>query len=185
MSAALQITMPRLSDSMEEGTLVRWIKHDGDTVSVGDELAEIESDKATVVYEAEGAGILSTMIDEGATVAVGTVIGWLARAQALAGEKSRVAGQAKVPAGLPAFSDDARVEPRARPQAFRRKVSPVARRIAAAHGIDLDLIEGTGPDGRVMRADLKVRRTPPAYTPAWSAPADAVATSNDAIGCSR
>src|ERR1700727_1104785 len=155
MSAALQITMPRLTDSMEDGTLVRWIKHNGDAVSAGDELAEIESDKATVVYEAEGAGILSTTIDEGATVAVGTVIGWLALTGAVAGEKSHGRSRATAPAVLAACGDDALAEPRARPQASRRKASPVARRIAAAHGIELDLIEGTGPDGRVVRADVK------------------------------
>jgi pyruvate dehydrogenase E2 component (dihydrolipoamide acetyltransferase) len=137
MNAPAQITMPRLSDSMEEGTLLRWIKRAGDAVDVGEELAEIESDKATVIYEAQAAGVLSTAIEEGATVAVGTVIGWLG------GEESPAPQLHSVP-------------PRAR---FRRKASPVARRIAATHGIDLELIDGTGPDGRVLRADVELRLT--------------------------
>jgi pyruvate dehydrogenase E2 component (dihydrolipoamide acetyltransferase) len=140
MNAPAQITMPRLSDSMEEGTLLRWIKRDGDAVDLGEELAEIESDKATVIYEAQAAGVLSTAIEEGATVAVGTVIGWLGSAPKLRPVPARAA--------------------------VRRKASPVARRIAATHGIDLALIEGTGPDGRVLRADVELRLTAPERLPA-------------------
>jgi len=142
MNAPAQITMPRLSDSMEEGTLLRWIKRDGDAVTVGEELAEIESDKATVIYEAQAAGVLSTAIEEGATVAVGTVIGWLGNAL-LARQLHSVPGRA----------------------AGRRKASPVARRIAATHGIDLELIDGTGPDGRVVRADVELRLSAPEPAP--------------------
>ena len=69
-----EITMPRLSDSMEEGTILKWLKSDGDEVSEGDELAEIETDKATMTYEADAAGVLEIVADEGQTLAIGEVI---------------------------------------------------------------------------------------------------------------
>ena len=69
-----EITMPRLSDSMEEGTILKWLKSDGDEVSEGDELAEIETDKATMTYEADAAGVLEIVAEEGQTLAIGEVI---------------------------------------------------------------------------------------------------------------
>src|SRR6185503_12012971 len=69
-----EITMPRLSDSREEGTILKWLKSDGDQVSEGDELAEIETDKATMTYEADAAGVLKIVAEEGQTLAVGEVI---------------------------------------------------------------------------------------------------------------
>src|SRR5687768_17313865 len=68
------ISMPRLSDSMEEGTILKWLKSDGDEVSEGDELAEIETDKATMTYEADGDGVLEIVADEGQTLAIGELI---------------------------------------------------------------------------------------------------------------
>src|SRR3954452_17166054 len=69
-----EITMPRLSDSMEEGTILKWLKSDGDEVSEGDELGEIETDKATMTYEADAAGVLEIVAEEGQTLAIGEVI---------------------------------------------------------------------------------------------------------------
>src|SRR6476661_2873679 len=69
-----EITMPRLSDSMEEGTILKWLKSHGDEVSEGDELAEIETDKATMTYEADAAGVLEIVAEEGQTLAIGEVI---------------------------------------------------------------------------------------------------------------
>src|SRR4051794_13417026 len=69
-----EITMPRLSDSMEEGTILKWLKSNGDEVSEGDELAEIETDKATMTYEADAAGVLEIVAEEGQTLAIGEVI---------------------------------------------------------------------------------------------------------------
>jgi pyruvate/2-oxoglutarate dehydrogenase complex dihydrolipoamide acyltransferase (E2) component len=96
-----------------------------------------------VVYEAQAADVLSTAIEEGATVSVGTVIGWLSSA----------------PVARP-------LHPVPERAGLRRKASPVARRIAATHRIDLELIEGTGPDGRVVRADVELRLTAPEPPPA-------------------
>src|SRR5215210_3099620 len=69
-----EITMPRLSDSMEEGTILKWLKSNGDEVSEGDELAEIETDKATMTYEADGDGVLEIVAEEGQTLAIGELI---------------------------------------------------------------------------------------------------------------
>src|SRR4051794_18271243 len=69
-----EVVMPRLSDSMEEGTIVRWLKSDGDEVSKGEELVEIETDKATMTYEADTAGVLEIVADEGDTLPIGEVI---------------------------------------------------------------------------------------------------------------
>src|SRR5262245_12709246 len=74
MSDLTDILMPRLSDSMEEGLLLQWLVGDGEEVVVGDELVEVETDKATMVYEAEAAGVLQILAAEGSTVAVGEVI---------------------------------------------------------------------------------------------------------------
>lgn len=138
MTGAVRIVMPRLSDSMEEGTLVRWLRADGEIVEAGDELMEIESDKATVLYEAEAAGVLTREIGEGDTVAVGTVIGWL---------------------GAPDAASACSVS-------FRPKASPVARRMALTHGIDLGGVHGTGPNGRITRKDITLRINPPESEPA-------------------
>jgi pyruvate dehydrogenase E2 component (dihydrolipoamide acetyltransferase) len=132
MTEPIRIVMPRLSDSMEEGTLVRWLRGDGDPVDAGDELAEIESDKAVMVYDAEAAGVLTRVVHEGETVAVGTVIGWLDAGEAVDRQRPR------------------------RPS-FRPAASPVARRMAATHGVDLAAIDGTGPGGRITRNDVAVR----------------------------
>ncbi|MDQ2623363.1 MAG: 2-oxo acid dehydrogenase subunit E2, partial [Actinomycetota bacterium] len=68
------IVMPRLTDSMEEGTIIAWLKQDGDEVTVGEELVEIETDKASMVYEADTAGTLSIKVPEGETLEIGTPI---------------------------------------------------------------------------------------------------------------
>ena len=68
------IVMPRLSDTMEEGTILRWLKRDGEQVSRGEELVEIETDKATMTYESDQAGVLQTVAQEGDTLAVGELI---------------------------------------------------------------------------------------------------------------
>ncbi len=125
---ALDIVMPRLSDSMEEGTIVSWLVADGDTVEQGQPLAEIETDKATVAYEADAAGMIVIRVPEGATVAVGVVIA--------------VIGQAGSAAPLDA-------------PASRPKASPLARRIAAEQGVDLAALAGSGPAGRIIRADVQ------------------------------
>jgi pyruvate dehydrogenase E2 component (dihydrolipoamide acetyltransferase) len=134
---ALEIVMPRLSDSMEEGTIVQWLVQAGDHVDEGQPLVEVETDKASVVYEAQAAGsVLELLASEGESVRVGALIALL---------------------GEPGASVDVRMRPAwpARP-----KASPLARRIAAERGVDLSAIVGSGPAGRVTRADVYAAATP-------------------------
>src|SRR3954447_11723257 len=220
------VTMPRLSDSMEEGTILKWLKSEGDDVSKGDELVEIETDKATMTYEADTDGTLEIVADEGATLAIGEVI---ARIGEGGGGSSEAGGESEKEASAegdddssdgggtatktakkdaaepedeggdedddgsaeaeeagaeaeeaeeeereeqPAAKGDgadrdggdgdgggaqakAESAPAAEGNGGRPKASPVARRIAREHGIDLSTLEGTGPGGRIVKADVE------------------------------
>jgi pyruvate dehydrogenase E2 component (dihydrolipoamide acetyltransferase) len=151
-----ELTMPRLSDSMEEGTIIRWLVDDGAEVAKGQEIVEIETDKATMPYEADAAGTLQIGAGEGDTLAVGAVIarvlvaGEAASPPADAGRAAHARAEAPAPVA-------AAVAERAAPAApgRRAKASPVARRIAAALGIDLAALAGSGPDGRVTKRDVE------------------------------
>jgi pyruvate dehydrogenase E2 component (dihydrolipoamide acetyltransferase) len=128
-----EVVMPRLSDSMTEGTIVRWIKAEGDAVQRGEEIVEVETDKATVGYEAEVEGTLSIREPEGAVVAVGAVIAEIA-------EIAEIGTEAPVAVSAPA--------------AARVKASPLARRLAQELGVDLATLDGSGPHGRVIKSDV-------------------------------
>ncbi len=161
--------MPRLSDSMEEGTIVRWLKRDGDEVARGEELVEIETDKATMAYESDTAGTLRISAQEGVTLPVGATI-------ATIGEGS---GPAPAPALAPALAATAtEAEPAATTDAAasgeRVRASPLARRIAGQRGVDLHALAGSGPGGRIVKADVEAAEAAPAATAA--APADAPAS---------
>ncbi|HEX9481200.1 MAG TPA: dihydrolipoamide acetyltransferase family protein [Solirubrobacteraceae bacterium] len=171
-----EIVMPRLSDTMEEGTILRWLKQDGETVQRGEELVEIETDKATMVYESDVAGALSLIAAEGDTLSVGTPIARVGETSgnssgSTAEQPAPVAAQvAEAPAGSAgAETDGARggeggkeegeeeegEEGRGGEEGERRvKASPLARRIARREGIDLAGVAGTGPGGRIVRADV-------------------------------
>ncbi|HEX3518905.1 MAG TPA: dihydrolipoamide acetyltransferase family protein [Solirubrobacteraceae bacterium] len=155
-----ELVMPRLSDTMEEGTILRWLKADGDSVERGEELVEIETDKATMTYESDLAGVLRIVAGEGATLAVGELI-------ATVGE----AGE--TPPSQPAQPESA----------ARVKASPLARRIAGKSGIDLHEVTGSGPGGRIVKADVESSAADgPGASPAPDAgttppvPAEGVAT---------
>ncbi len=142
--------MPRLSDSMEEGTIVRWLKSDGDVVSKGEPIAEIETDKATVTCDADADGTLRIVAGEGATVPLGGVIATIgdlaeARSGSPAPAHSRPAAPSTVAAGKSSDSDNG---------ADRVKASPLARRIARESQVDLRALRGSGPGGRIVKADL-------------------------------
>jgi pyruvate dehydrogenase E2 component (dihydrolipoamide acetyltransferase) len=217
------ITMPRLSDSMEEGTILKWLKAAGDDVSKGEELVEIETDKATMTYEADADGTLEIVADEGATLAIGEVIARIGEGggQSAEGGGQEESGQEASAEGdegsngsggtatktseeedaeqadaggddepeeepedegggeEPEAGEDAEDAEDAQPRAEsdgdgggeataeaepapsaegnggRPKASPVARRIAREHGIDLSTLEGTGPGGRIVKADVE------------------------------
>jgi pyruvate dehydrogenase E2 component (dihydrolipoamide acetyltransferase) len=186
------IVMPRLSDSMEEGTVLQWLKAVGDEIAVGDELVEIETDKANMAYESDVAGTLSEiLVQEGETVAIGTPIARVGDAgegsKASAGDEegigeSRPAGPvgagdppplavAKAsseevpptppPAGETSESQAQTTEATAPTESsqaedgHRPKASPLARRLAKEQGLDLNKLEGSGPGGRIVKADVE------------------------------
>ncbi len=173
-----EVLMPRLSDSMESGTILRWLAADGATVARGDELAEIETDKATMTYEADDEGVLAILVAEGETVDVGVPIATLgAGAPASAPDASSPAATAPA-ASAPASAGSAPAAPTSpSPAAAPRpdvpapasvaarnghvadggsapSATPLARRVASAIGVDLRGIAGTGPRGRITRADV-------------------------------
>src|SRR4051812_48595447 len=201
------VTMPRLSDSMEEGTILKWLKSEGDDVSKGEELVEIETDKATMTYEADADGTLEIVADEGATLAIGEVIARVGEGGGSSTEgggkeesekeasaegdddsgdgggtatkTSEEEGEAEDEGGdegedgdeepeeeepeaeeeepEPEAKAETETEERKEPEAERApsaegnggrpKASPVARRIAREHDIDLSTLEGSGPGG--------------------------------------
>jgi pyruvate dehydrogenase E2 component (dihydrolipoamide acetyltransferase) len=177
------VVMPRLSDSMEEGTILKWLKAEGDEIARGDELVEIETDKATMTYEADTPGTLSIVAQEGETLPIGQVIARIgAGGEATAGESARAeatqqaeasgngapseaapataAATAEPPAAAapepePAAEPAAPAAPAADGNGGRAKASPVARRIAREQGIDLSRLQGSGPGGRIVKADVE------------------------------
>jgi pyruvate dehydrogenase E2 component (dihydrolipoamide acetyltransferase) len=170
-----EIVMPRLSDSMEEGTVLRWLKAVGDQVAVGDELVEIETDKANMVYESDLDGtIVEVLAQEGDTLPVGDPIARVGDAGEVvdgggdgAGSRDRPpsteekgangSNGEKVPGPTPAAASVA--SPTPSPAGVggdgRVKASPIARRIAADRGLDLAAVSGSGPGGRIVKADVE------------------------------
>ena len=163
----INITMPALSPTMTEGNLAKWLKAEGDSIEAGEPIAEIETDKATMEVEAVDDGILGKIVvAEGAeNVAVNTVIGVMLAE----GEDSSALEGLSVEAPAPAASEPpqdaapAMPEPASPPTApatpardgQRIKVSPLARKMAAQAGIDLGTLSGSGPKGRIVKADIK------------------------------
>jgi pyruvate dehydrogenase E2 component (dihydrolipoamide acetyltransferase) len=174
----IEVTMPRLSDSMEEGTIVAWLKADGDEVSRGDELAEIETDKATMTYEADADGFLHIVAREGDTLPVGAMI-----AQLLADpdEQPRTDRPASDTDANSSSSASAGPDPLLPPRGpghesvsavlTRVKVSPLARRLAREHAIEIQTLAGSGRDGRIVKADVEAAVAANGAAPASTAPA--------------
>jgi pyruvate dehydrogenase E2 component (dihydrolipoamide acetyltransferase) len=131
MASPIDVPMPRLSDSMQEGVVLTWLKQVGDEVAVGDELVEIETDKANMVYEADAAGTLvEVLVGEGESADVGAVI-------------ARLGGSGTAGSDAPARADG------------RVRASPVARRLARERGIELASVTGSGPRGRIVKSDIE------------------------------
>ncbi|HEY8295742.1 MAG TPA: dihydrolipoamide acetyltransferase family protein [Micrococcaceae bacterium] len=147
-----EVIMPRLSDTMEEGVLSRWLKKEGDAVRQGDVIGEIDTDKATMELESFEDGILEKLlVPEGTTVAIGQPLAVIGDGTGSGSAKSETAATAPPAAGGPAATTAATTT--AAP--WRVLSSPLARRVAAAHGLDPATITGTGPGGRVVRADVE------------------------------
>ena len=162
---SIELKMPALSPTMEEGTLARWLVKEGDTVSSGDLIAEIETDKATMEFEAVDEGVITQLLVAEGTdgVKVGTVIAIIQGeddvATAAPKAAASVATQAPKPAEVAAVPAPAPVTaPVAAPShssGDRIKASPLAKRIAANSSVDLAAISGTGPNGRIVKADVE------------------------------
>jgi pyruvate dehydrogenase E2 component (dihydrolipoamide acetyltransferase) len=222
---AEEIVMPRLSDSMEEGTVLRWLKSAGDEVAVGDELVEIETDKANMVYESDLAGtIVEVLAEEGDTLPVGDPIARVGDASEVdsGGNGTGRAGEASPEGGARDESDertqaeDERAieqqepsgsAPQPGPPATeappapspagdggdgRVKASPIAKRVARDRGLDLTGLSGSGPGGRIVKADVEralesgaaAPEAPPA-APTGPPPAPAAAPAGPTPGASE
>ncbi len=144
---ATEIRLPQWSMGMHDGTVVQWLKKEGEPVNQGEPLVEVESAKVSSVVEAERSGVLlRVLVAEGTNVPVRTVLG-------LIGSPDEVVSEVEI-APTPA---EARSEskPTPEPSASRVQVTPVARRLAREHGIDLDQVRGTGPGGRIVEEDVR------------------------------
>ena len=194
-----EILMPALSPTMEEGTLAKWLVKEGDTVNSGDIIAEIETDKATMEFEAVDEGVIGKIVVAEGTegVKVNSLIAVLledgesADDIGSAPEAPAAAAQA-APAEAPVAAPAAAPAPAAPKTADGNRVfaTPLARRIAADKGLDLSQVQGSGPRGRIIKADVEGTTAQPAATAAAApvaasapAPAAAVATgpSTDAV----
>ena len=147
---ATEVIMPQMGFDMKEGTVVRWMKAEGDPVTKGEPLAEIETDKAVVEIEAYASGLLrKVVVGEGTTVPVGQIIGIIGAPDEELPEAAPVGAAPSIePAVAPAAEDSstAPAPPAAeRAQADRIKASPLARREAEERGIDISLVPGSGP----------------------------------------
>jgi pyruvate dehydrogenase E2 component (dihydrolipoamide acetyltransferase) len=170
---SIELKMPALSPTMEEGTLAKWLVKEGDTVASGDILAEIETDKATMEFEAVDEGtVLKILVPEGSDgVKVGTPIAMIGEeGESVEAPSAKPAPKAEAPRKEEAKPEPAppakgggETPPVAAAQAAsapkadtgdRIKASPLARRLAEAQGIDLSTLKGSGPGGRIVRADL-------------------------------
>ena len=193
--AVTKVVMPKLSEAMESGKIIKWLKKEGDRIQGGDILAEVETDKADVEMEAFGGGVLRKILaPAGETVPVGTLIGVIAEpgddvaaliasapapAPARAGAPALAVAAPSTPAPTPTGSPrppavapvPMRPSPvtsapaagvAAQPSGGRVKASPLAKKIAAQTGVDLRLLQGSGPGGRIVRRDVETAGAAPA-----------------------
>jgi len=196
-----EVVMPRLSDSMEEGTILTWLKQVGDEVAIGDELVEIETDKANMAYEADVAGTLQEILaQEGETLPIGTPIARIGEGSnggqpdsgegqdarpagpAAAGDPPPAAEQQGVPpttspTGEAEAADGEGQAPVAADGAGERvKASPLARRLARDKGLDLHDLHGSGPGGRIVKHDVEEAAPPAGDAVGGTTPEEALAT---------
>ena len=159
--------MPKLSDTMEEGTVVEWKKKSGDEVKTGDVLAEVESDKATFDLEAEADGTLQILVEQGVPAKIGAPIAKIGEGEAAPAPKAKP----KEPETPPTVAEEREPTPKSAPpkqappekpkpeqsqdgQRDEVKASPLARRLAEEMGVDLASLKGSGPEGRIVKEDV-------------------------------
>ncbi len=173
---AAYLTMPKLSDTMSEGTLVKWLKKEGDSVSMDEEVAEVETDKATMAMPSFDDGILHKIyVKEGETVPLGATLALILEE----GEEPPADADAPPASATPAVAEEPTEKKEAKPEAAaappakvtppkastpapapvstggRVKASPLARKLAAERGVNLSRVKGTGPGGRIIREDVE------------------------------
>lgn len=180
-----EVIMPKMGDAMEEGTLIKWLKAVGDEVAEGDALAEIETDKITLEMEAQESGFLTNQfVEEGAVVPIGEVVATIGaedevgkgeKPAAKSAEEAEAVGEASVDDETRAELEDAgeegdgedteksadvdKPEAKAEGEAVERnekfRASPLVKRLAEEAGLDLGLVSGSGPDGRIVKKDIQ------------------------------
>jgi pyruvate dehydrogenase E2 component (dihydrolipoamide acetyltransferase) len=190
---ALEVTLPRLGQGMESGTIVRWLKQEGDQVEKGEPLYELDTEKVTQEVEADASGVLLKILaQEGEEIEVGkkiAVIGESGEEVETQAEPTEVAEGEKQEEGSPgpareeerergreASAEKTETEQIAQPATTnggRLKASPLARRIARERGIDLGALTGTGPEGRIVAEDVERAATAPAHATVGAAPLEA------------
>ena len=183
---ATEVKLPRLGQGMESGTIVRWLKTEGDAVAKGEPLYELDTDKVTQEVEAESDGVLLKIVIADGEVDVGTTVGIIGAQDEdvtaiLADAQGGNGGAPAAPAGQAVEAPEAPREPVAeraeasepeeqsppvRAEGERVKASPLARRIARERGVELAQVVGTGPEGRVIAEDVEKAAIRPAATPA-------------------
>ena len=189
------VAMPRLSDSMEEGTILKWLKSDGDEVKRGEELVEIETDKANMTYEADHDGVLKIVAQEGDTLPVGQAIAQIggdggngaapaaaeepapepeSSAEGGAGAAEEEVERVKQPEPVATEKREREPEPQGEGNG-RVKASPIARRMAQDLGVDLAALQGTGPGGRIVKSDVEAAAQDGGEAPAEQEEAPAAA----------
>jgi len=194
---AEEVVMPRLSDTMDTGTIAKWLKQEGESVKKGDIIAEIETDKANMELESYSSGILAQIsVREGQSAAVGEPIAMIASSEEEAQSLKSAAPSPDGKGAAPASAEtEAKAEPAPAAQAApaapqpspaepggRVKASPLARRMAEEQGINLVEVSGTGPGGRITKEDIQAfLQQAPAAAPA-ARPAEAPAAQPAAAG---
>ncbi len=198
-----EVVMPRLSDSMEEGTILTWLKQVGDEVAVGDELVEIETDKANMAYEADVAGTLQEILaQEGETLPIGAPIARIGEGSnggqpnSDEGQTARAAGPVSDTTPAPTGAGPASSPPtaeaedkgpeapaaEAEPDGERVKASPLARRLARDKGLDLKALHGSGPGGRIVKHDVEEAEVPSSAAPTPSTQPEGVGAASSGSG---
>ena len=194
----IEITMPRLSDTMEKGTIVKWHVAAGDSIESGDVLADVETDKATMEMQAYDDGTMASIqVGEGQSVEIGTVLAVMAEedeslddvgaagaSAAAEPPKAEPVTTPEVPAApAPAAAPASAPDPGAATPAVTRhgnvRISPVARRLADEHGVDVQTLTGSGTMGRIIKRDVlaavgisheTAAAVPPSAAPSAAAP---------------
>ena len=177
---AVNIEMPKLSDTMTEGTLLKWHKNVGDRVEIGDIIAEVETDKATMEMEAFDDGVLTAIhVPAGGKAAIGTILAVLDGNDVSPAPAPAAASAPATAAAAPSVAPSVVAAPVASvlSSGDRIKSSPLARKVAATLQVNLSTVTGSGPGGRIVRKDVEDAATQPASAPAPAASSLASAAS--------